>query len=80
MIYFNDISMDSIAPVKIEDIRVSPISYSVTARQRPIQYGADFVRETGGSRTVTITFAPSPKAVAGTERMGEDRYRREVDD
>ena len=57
MIYFNDISMDSIAPVMIEDVRVSPIQYSVTARQRPIQYGADFVRETGGSRTVTITFA-----------------------
>lgn len=57
MIYFNDIALSSIAPVKIEDIRVSPISYSVTARQRPIQYGADFVRITGGSRTVNVTFA-----------------------
>lgn len=57
MIYFNDIAMDAVAPVKIEDIRVSPISYSVTARQRPIQYGSDFVRGTGGSRTVEITFA-----------------------
>ena len=57
MIYYNDIAMDAVAPVKIEDIRVSPISYSVTARQRPIQYGSDFVRGTGGSRTVEITFA-----------------------
>ena len=57
MIIFNGTALESIAPVKIEDVRVSPIQLSATARQRPIQWGADFVRMTGGSRTVTVTFA-----------------------
>ena len=57
MIYFNGIALENVAPVKVEDIRVSPISLNVTARQRPIEYGAQFVRIGGGSRTVQITFA-----------------------
>lgn len=57
MIEFNGIGLESIAPVKIDDIEVSPIRMNATARQRPIRWGADFVRMTGGSRTVTITFA-----------------------
>lgn len=57
MIYFNNTALESVAPVKIEDVRISPIQTNVTARQRPVQWGADFVRQTGGSRTVAITFA-----------------------
>lgn len=57
MIIYNGIGLETIAPVKIEDVRVSPISISATARQRPVQWGTDFVRITGGSRTVTISFA-----------------------
>lgn len=57
MIYFNSRALEAIAPVKIEDIRVSPISMNATARQRPISWGQQFVRMTGGARTVTITFA-----------------------
>ena len=57
MIYFRGIALENVAPVKIEDIRVSPISLSVTARQRPVGYGAEFVRIGGGSRSVQITFA-----------------------
>lgn len=56
MILFNDVAMESIAPVMIEDIRVSPIPLNVTARQRPLNAGADFVRVVGGTRTVAITF------------------------
>ena len=57
MIYFNGTALESIAPVKVDDIRVSPIQLSAVARQRPIRFGADFVRMQGGSRTVTISFA-----------------------
>lgn len=56
MIWFNGAGLEAVAPVMIEDIRVSPIQRNVTARQRPIQAGADFVRVTDGQRTVTITF------------------------
>lgn len=57
MIVFNEISLESVANVKIEDIRVSPIKYSPVVRARPIKFGADFVRMTGAERTVSITFA-----------------------
>lgn len=57
MIEFNGVGLESICPVKIDDIEVSPIRMNATARQRPVRWGADFVRLTGGSRTVTITFA-----------------------
>ena len=57
MIIFDGVSIDSVAPVMVEDVRVSPIQMSAVARQRPIRWGADFVRLGGGSRTVAVTFA-----------------------
>lgn len=57
MIVFNGITIDSVAPVKIEDIRVSPIQYNPVARPRAVRFGSDFVRMGGGTRTVSITFA-----------------------
>lgn len=57
MITFNGIDLEGVAPVMIEDIRVSPIELQPMARQRPIHFGADYVRMGGGSRTVAITFA-----------------------
>lgn len=57
MILFNGVALEQVAPVKIVDIRVSPIQMTATARQRPVTWGADFVRMTGGSRTVSIEFA-----------------------
>lgn len=57
MIYFDGRALETVAPVKIDDIRVSPIQLNVISAQRPIQSGADFVRINGISRTVTITFA-----------------------
>lgn len=57
MILFNGVALEQVAPVKIVDILVSPIKMTATARQRPVTWGADFVRMTGGSRTVTIEFA-----------------------
>lgn len=56
MITFNGVGLEAIAPVMIEDILVSPIELSVTARDRPISPGAEFVRIKGGTRTVTINF------------------------
>ena len=57
MIKFNGVEMTDVAPVKIDDIVVSPISLSPVARQRAITFGADFVRMGGGTRNVTVTFA-----------------------
>ena len=57
MIVFNGVALEQVAPVKIVDIRVSPIQMTATARQRPVTWGADFVRMGGGSRTVAIEFA-----------------------
>ena len=57
MINFNGVDLESIAPVKIEDIVVAPIETAPVARQRAVSFGADFVRMGGGTRRVTITFA-----------------------
>lgn len=56
MIVFNNVALESIAPVLVEDIRVSPIQLTPTARELPIKWGAEFVRMTGGKRSVDITF------------------------
>lgn len=57
MIYFNGTSLESVAPVKIEDIRVSPIQLSPLARPRAVRFGSDYVRMQGGERSVSISFA-----------------------
>jgi hypothetical protein len=62
MIVFNGTALESVAPVMIEDIRISPISLGVTARERPVRFGADFVRMTGGAD------APA----SGNHGLGED--------
>ena len=57
MIVFNGVSIDSVAPVMIEDIKVSPIRYNPVVRPRAIRFGSEFVRMGGGERTVVVTFA-----------------------
>lgn len=57
MITFRNIAMDAVAPVMIEDIRVSPIQLKPVLRERPIMAGAGFVRMQEGVRTVEIAFA-----------------------
>lgn len=57
MIIYNGVSMDSVAPVMIDDIKVSPISYSPVTRPRAVRFGSEFVRMGGGTRTVTVSFA-----------------------
>lgn len=57
MIYFHGAALESVAPVMVEDIRVSPIQQLPVIRERAIQAGADFVRLREGQRTVTITFS-----------------------
>ena len=56
MIYFNGAALEAVAPVKIEDIRVSPIQLAATAREMPVIWGSRFVRMTGGKRTIDISF------------------------
>ena len=57
MIVFNGVDLTDTIPVQIEDILVSPIQLIPVARERPIQYGADFIRMSGGTRSVSVTFA-----------------------
>lgn len=56
MIEFNNNFLEDIAPVSIDDIKVSPIQINPIVRQR-IGFGQDLIRVTGSTRTVTITFA-----------------------
>ena len=57
MILFDGVDIQSVADVKIEDIRVSAIQIKDVVRDRPIAAGATFVRAKYGTRTVTVTFA-----------------------
>ena len=57
MIVFDGVSLDSVANVKVEDVRVGPVSYDMITRPRAINAGSDFVRGRGTTRTVSITFA-----------------------
>ena len=57
MIVFDGVSLNSVAKVEIEDIRVSPIQYDEITRPRAIRGGSVFVRSRAGTRTVAITFA-----------------------
>ena len=57
MIIYNGVDMTETLPVKIEDIHVSPIQLNPVARQRAVAWGADFVRMSGGTRKVTVSFA-----------------------
>lgn len=67
MIIFNGVDLTETLPVKIEDIVVSPIQLNPVARPRAIQFGSEFVRMSGGTRNVTVTFA----------LLDEDREERE---
>ena len=57
MIKFNGKDWTDLIPVKIEDIDVSPIRLNPVSRSRPTAYGDLFIRQTGGTRVVTISFA-----------------------
>ena len=57
MIIFDGISLNSVADVKIEDVRVNPIQFDEVTRPRAIHGGSDFVRSRAGTRTIAITFA-----------------------
>ena len=57
MIKFGNVELTDIVPVKIEDVVVSPIRLNPVARSRVTKYGEEFIRQHGGTRTITITFA-----------------------
>ena len=57
MIVYDGVSLNSVANVKIEDVRVNPIDFDAVTRPRAIRGGSDFVRNRAGTRTVAITFA-----------------------
>ena len=57
MIIYDGIPLESVANVKVEDVRVSPIHYNPVVRERAGRMGSNFVRMLGSERTVTISFA-----------------------
>ena len=57
MITFDGVALESLANVKIEDVRVNPIQYDDVTRVRATSPGSVFVRSRAGNRTVVITFA-----------------------
>jgi hypothetical protein len=57
MIIFDGVALENIAPVMVEDIRVSPIALNPLERPRALRFGSEFVRMVGGTRQVSITFA-----------------------
>ena len=57
MIIFDGKALESIAPIKIDDIHVSPVTYNPIARERAIRAGAEYVRMRKGTRQIRITFA-----------------------
>ena len=57
MIFYDGVSIDSVANVKIEDVHVSPITFEPVTRPRAIRAGSTFIRNRAGTRTVIITFA-----------------------
>ena len=57
MIVYDGESLNSVANVMIEDVRVDAIDYSAVTRPRAINAGSVYVRNKGGTRTVTVTFA-----------------------
>ena len=72
MIKFNGKDMTDLFPVKIDDITVSPIQLNPVARQRAIQFGAEFVRIGGGERTVTVSFALLESNIDDREQIMSD--------
>lgn len=69
MISFRNVDLESVAPVKIEDIRVSPVIRNPVTRERPIFGGADFVRVKDSMRTVGITFSILEQNMDARQRM-----------
>lgn len=72
MIIFNGVDLTETFPVKIEDITVSPIQLNPVTRQRPLKFGADFIRQGGGTRTVTLSFALLEMDVTERERVMQE--------
>lgn len=72
MISFNNVDLEQIAPVRIVDVLVNPIPLSPVARQRPVHFGAEYVRMGGQPRTVSITFALLEMAMQTRQQLLSD--------
>ena len=57
MILFDSVDIQSVASIKVEDVRVSSVKYSPLSRSRATSPGSVFVLNRPASRTVAITFA-----------------------
>ena len=72
MIIFNGKDLTETYPVKIEDIVVSPIQLNPVSRPRAIQFGSEFVRMGGSTRSVTLSFAILEMDIDAREEVMQD--------
>ena len=79
-IVFDGVSLDSIANVHIEDIRVSPIEIEDTTRPRAINAGSVFVRSRKGTRTITVTFGLLDENMVNRQKAIQAIYQWAKDD
>lgn len=57
MIMFDGVALESVANVKVEDVKVNPIQFDDVTRVRAVSPGSVFVRSRAGTRTIAVTFA-----------------------
>lgn len=57
MVEFDGVQIESVAPVKLDDVFISAPSVELTTQSVPLMDGVRFVRSKRGTRTVTVPFA-----------------------
>lgn len=57
MLVYDGRAMEDVAPVNLIDVQIGPIKRQITARDRALRSGADFVRIRGQTRAIAITYA-----------------------
>ena len=79
-IVFDGVSLNSIANVRIEDVRVSPIELEDTARPRAINAGSVFIRGRKGTRTISVTFGLLDENIINRQKAIQAIYQWAKDD
>ena len=68
MVEFDGVQIESIAPVKLDDVFISAPSLQLTTQSVPLMDGVRFVRSKRGTRTVTVPFAVMEVTFSSTVR------------
>ena len=79
-IVFDGVGLNSIANVRIEDVRVSSIELEDTARPRAVNAGSVFVRGRKGTRTISVTFGLLDENIINRQKAIQAIYQWAKDD